>query len=219
MPRKYIKEKSTYNPNPKFEPLNEEQARAIKAYQDNEIIFMIGAAGCGKSHLALGMAIQDILRKERSRIIMCRPVVEAGESLGFLPGDMIEKVSVYYTPLFDCLGKICGHNELLKNKIIESYEIAPLAYLRGRSLGDSVCILDEAQNCTHGQLKLFLTRLDKNSKMIITGDPSQIDLPVRMSGLMETIEKLRDIEGIACVQFSEHSIVRHPLVAKIVKRI
>jgi phosphate starvation-inducible protein PhoH and related proteins len=218
MPRKY--EKSNFTPK-HYKPdlLNEEQERAYEEYQKNDILFLLGAAGTGKSHIAVAFAINDILKKDRSRIILSRPVIEAGESLGFLPGDVDEKVYPYMLPLYDCLDAICGKDGEARRKVDESYELAPLAYLRGRTFPGAVCILDEAQNCTLGQLKLFLTRLGNFSKMIITGDPSQTDLPRGQSGLMEVVNKLKDVPGIGYVHFTEDAIVRHPLVGEIVKRI
>ncbi len=221
MPRKYDKNVKQVL-NPKFfqlETINDEQKEAYLQYKENDILFLVGPAGTGKTHLAVGFAIQDILRKERHRIILSRPVVEAGENLGFLPGDVDEKVYPYMLPLYDCLDKICGRDSESRKRIDDSYELAPLAFLRGRTFDGCVCILDEAQNCTLGQLKLFMTRLGKFSKMIITGDPSQTDLPRGQSGLLEVISKVKDLDGIGYVNFSEEAIVRHPLVAEIVKRI
>lgn len=218
MPRKY--DKNVFNP--KFfqlDLINEEQEYAYEKYKSNDILFLVGAAGTGKTHLAVGFAIQDILKRDRSRIILSRPVVEAGENLGFLPGEVDEKVYPYMLPLYDCLDKICGRDSESRKRVDESYELAPLAYLRGRTFDGAVCILDEAQNCTIGQLKLFLSRLGKYSKMIITGDPTQTDLPKQQSGLMDVINKLKDLDGIGYVHFTENAIVRHPLVAEIVKRI
>lgn len=218
MARKY--DKSVLNP--KFfqlELLNDEQKYAYQQYKDNDILFLLGAAGTGKTHIAVGFAVQDILKKDRQKIILSRPVVEAGEKLGFLPGSADEKIYPYMLPLYDCLEAICGKDTDSRKKIDESYELAPLAFCRGRTFNGSVCILDEAQNCTIGQLKLFLTRLGKFSKMIITGDPTQTDLPRNQSGLMEVVDKLKGIPGIGIVNFSDEAIVRHPLVGEIVKRI
>lgn len=219
MPRKYEKQ-TTFNPK-YFKPelLNEEQERAYEAYKENDILFLIGAAGTGKSHLAVTFAVHDILKKERSRIILSRPVVEAGESLGFLPGDVDEKVYPYMLPLYDVLDKICGKDGDARKKIDDCYDLAPLAFLRGRTFDGSCCILDEAQNCTTSQLKLFMTRLGKFSKMIITGDPTQTDLPRGQSGLMEVVNKLKNVPKIGYIHFTEEAIVRHPLVAEIVKRL
>jgi phosphate starvation-inducible protein PhoH and related proteins len=218
MPRKYDKQ-TTFNPKRQLELLNNEQKAAYEAYKENDILFLVGPAGTGKSHLAVAFAIQDIINKERSRIIFTRPVVESGENLGFLPGDVDEKVYPYMLPLYDCLDKICGKDSEARRRVDDAYELAPLAYLRGRTFDGSVCILDEAQNCTRAQLKLFLTRLGKYSKMIITGDPTQSDLPGGSSGLLEVIHKCKDLRGVGYIDFTEEAIVRHPLVAQIVKRI
>jgi phosphate starvation-inducible PhoH-like protein len=222
MPRKYDKKVPTTNKfsNQEFKPLNDEQAKAYDAYKENEIIFLTGAAGTGKTHLAVSFAIQDILKRERHKIVMSRPIIEAGENLGFLPGDIDEKVYPYMLPLYDCLDKICGDGDSpLRKRINESYELAPLAYLRGRTFTGCVCILDEAQNCTKAQLKLFLTRLGHYSKMIVSGDLTQTDLSKQQSGLAEVIEKCKGVQGITHVHFTEDAIVRHRLVVEIVKRI
>lgn len=216
MARKYDK---IFNPkNYHLEFLTESQSKAWETYQKNDIIFLVGAAGSGKSHLAIAFAIQDILSKVKGKMVLSRPVVEAGENLGFLPGDLDEKVYPYMLPMYDCLDKICGREGEDREYIDKRYELAPLAYLRGRTFDDAVCILDEAQNCTGSQLKLFLTRLGKNSKMIITGDPSQSDLGKR-SELLNIIEKIKHLDGIGTVAFDEESVVRHPLVSKIIKLI
>jgi len=201
-----------------FEFLTDKQRDAWEAYQANEVIFLTGPAGTGKSFLATAFAIKDILSKTRKKIVLTRPIVEAGESLGFLPGDFNEKVGPYMRPLFDCYKVLCP-GATMKNKVIESaFEVAPLAYMRGRTFDDSVCILDEAQNCTPSQIKLFLTRLGKNSKMIVTGDPRQSDLRER-SGMVGIMDRLADLEGIAVVKFVNDEIVRHSLVGKIIERL
>jgi phosphate starvation-inducible PhoH-like protein len=218
MPRKYDKKVSS----PKFmrpEFLNDEQENAYKVYQENDIVFLVGPAGTGKTHLAISFAIHDILAKERSKIVLSRPVVEAGENLGFLPGDVDEKVYPYMLPLYDCLDKICGRDSENRRFVDDRYELAPLAFLRGRTFDGATCILDEAQNCTKGQLKLFLTRLGKFGKMIVTGDPSQTDLAPGQSGLMEVVKKCEGLRGVGIVHFTDEAIVRHPLVAEIVKRL
>jgi phosphate starvation-inducible PhoH-like protein len=222
MPRKYDKKLPTNSTKliQEFRPLNDEQANAYNAYKENEIIFLTGAAGTGKTHLAVAFAVHDIIKRERHKIVMSRPIIEAGENLGFLPGDIDEKVYPYMLPLYDCLDKICGEGDSsLRKRINESYELAPLAYLRGRTFTGCVCILDEAQNCTKSQLKLFLTRLGHYSKMIISGDLTQSDLQRQQSGLAEVIEKCKDIQGITHIHFTEEAIVRHRLVIEIVKRI
>ena len=218
MPRKYEKQ-TTFTPKYQLELLNDEQKKAYESYKENDILFLSGPAGCGKSYLAVAFAIQDILKNQRNRIILSRPVVESGENLGFLPGDVDQKVYPYMLPLYDCLDKICGRDSEIRKRIDNVYELAPLAYLRGRTMDSAICILDEAQNCTRAQLKMFLTRLGKYSKMIVTGDPTQSDLPGGSSGLVEVIQKLKDLKGVGYIDFTEEAIVRHPLVAQIVKRI
>jgi len=201
-----------------FEFLTEKQREAWEAYQANDVIFLTGPAGTGKSFLATAFAIRDILQRVRKKIILTRPIVEAGESLGYLPGTFNEKVSPYMSPLFDCYHVLCP-GATMKNKIIESaFEVAPLAFMRGRTMSDAVCILDESQNATPSQIKLFLTRLGNNSKMIITGDPRQSDLRER-SGMVGVMDKLGDLEGIGIVRFTNSDIVRHSLVGKIIERL
>ncbi len=220
MPRKYEKNvKSTNNPKFFHLELPDEQKQAHKIYQDNDIIFLIGPAGTGKTHLSIAFAVQDLLSKVRNKLVITRPVVEAGERLGFLPGDMDEKTYPYMLPLFDCLEKICGKDTANRRFVDDRFEQAPLAFMRGRTFDGSVCILDEAQNCSKGQLKLFLTRLGKYSKMIVTGDPTQNDLPFGQSGLMDVVDSLKGVPGIGIHFFTEQAIVRHPLVAEVVKRI
>lgn len=203
-----------------LEFLTEAQKTAWEEYVKSDVLFLVGPAGTGKSHLAIAFALQDILEKTKSKILLSRPVVEAGESLGYLPGDVDEKVFPYMIPLYDCLDKMCGSNgEENREYINKRIELAPLAFLRGRTFDNSVCILDEAQNCTSSQLKLFLTRLGQNSKMIITGDPSQSDLSSKSSDLMNIVQKVKHLSGVGVVQFDEECIVRHPLVREIVKLI
>ena len=196
--------------------LNADQRLAWAAYQQHQVVFLTGCAGTGKTHLAMAFAIYDILEGARKRIILTRPIVEAGESLGFLPGDFEEKVNPYMLPLFDVMRKLVGGDERQKELIGLSTEIAPLAYMRGRTFDDSVCIFDEAQNATLPQLKLFLTRFGQNSKIIITGDPQQSDL--RENGLSDAMRRLETVPGISIVKFKKESIVRHPLVAAILER-
>ena len=223
MPRKYDRNvnKDVNANNPKFFHLElpDEQKKAYETYQENDIVFFVGCAGTGKTFLALALAIQDILAKTRNKIVISRPIVEAGENLGFLPGDLNEKILPYMLPLYDCLEQICGKDTPNRRYVEERYELAPLAYMRGRTFSGSVCILDEAQNCSASQLKLFLTRLGKFSKMIITGDPSQDDLNNGQSGFLEVINKLKGIRGVGVHYFTEEAIMRHPLIAQIVKRI
>lgn len=199
-----------------IEFLNADQKLAWVAFEGNDVLFLLGPAGTGKTFLATAFAIRDIIDKKRKRIILTRPIVESGESLGYLPGTFEEKVNPYMMPIFDCLGKLVGYDGPGREKIDRSLEIAPLAYLRGRSFDNSVCIFDEAQNATMTQLKLFLTRFGENSKVIITGDPMQSDLPGKVA-LIEVVQKLKRVQGIGVLEFSNASIVRHPLVGKILE--
>lgn len=195
------------------------QAHYIKCLNQNDIVFGIGPAGTGKTYLAVLYAAALLKKQQVKRIVLVRPVVEAGEKLGFLPGDMKEKVDPYLIPLYDALNECFGKETV--NKMIDKgvIEIAPLAYMRGRTLDNAAVVLDEAQNSTTMQMKMFLTRLGFNSKMIITGDVTQIDLPNKnMSGLIEAINLLNDINGISIVKFESSDVMRHPLVFKIVNK-
>lgn len=190
----------------------------IKAIRHHDLVFGIGPAGTGKTYLAVVMAVNALKSGQVKRIILTRPAVEAGESLGFLPGDLKEKVDPYLRPLYDALNDVLGaeHTQRLIER--ETIEIAPLAYMRGRTLDDAFVILDEAQNTTQAQMKMFLTRLGFNSKMVITGDRTQIDLPKGVeSGLLTAERVLENIQGIAFVYLEESDVVRHPLVAKIIE--
>ncbi|MDI6729393.1 MAG: PhoH family protein [Thermodesulfovibrionales bacterium] len=199
-------------------PKTETQRQYIDSINEYDIVFGIGPAGTGKTYLAMAMAINAFLTKQVSRIVLVRPAVEAGEKLGFLPGDIAEKVSPYLRPLYDALFdmmEIDKASKLIERGIIE---IAPLAFMRGRTLNDSFVILDEAQNTTSEQMKMYLTRLGFGSKTVITGDITQIDLPAgRMSGLVEALKILKDVEDIKIVYFSERDVVRHRLVQEIVR--
>jgi phosphate starvation-inducible protein PhoH and related proteins len=199
-------------------PKNETQRRYIEAIKQFDIVFGIGPAGTGKTYLAMATAVSALLRREVSRIILVRPAVEAGEKLGFLPGDLYEKVNPYLRPLYDALYDMIETEKA--NKLVErgDIEIAPLAFMRGRTLNDSFIILDEAQNTTTEQMKMFLTRLGFNSKTVVTGDITQIDLPSdRNSGLIEVQKILEGIEGIQFMYFTNRDVVRHKLVQQIIK--
>lgn len=199
-------------------PKTENQKLYIDAIKNYDMVIGIGPAGTGKTYLAMAMAISAFLRKEVSRIVLARPAIEAGEKLGFLPGDMYEKVNPYLRPLYDALFDMMEVEKA--SKLIEQgvIEIAPLAFMRGRTLNDSFIILDEAQNTTAEQMKMYLTRLGFNSRTVITGDVTQIDLPQgKPSGLIEITKILEDVDGIKFVMFSDKDVVRHKLVRKILK--
>ena len=194
------------------------QKRYIQAIRDDDIVFGIGPAGTGKTYLAMAMAVSFLVERKVKRIVLCRPAVEAGERLGFLPGDIAEKVNPYLRPLHDALFDLVDYEKA--SAFIErgTVEVAPLAFMRGRTLNDSFIILDEAQNTTSEQMKMFLTRLGYGSKAVITGDVTQVDLPQgRASGLMEVQKVLRGVDGIAFCSFSEIDVVRHPLVQEVVR--
>ena len=194
------------------------QKRYTQAIRDNTIVFGVGPAGTGKTYLAVAMAVTAFRQKHVNRIILTRPAVEAGEKLGFLPGDLQQKVDPYLRPLYDALFDMLGAESFQKYQERGAIEVAPLAYMRGRTLDDSFIILDEAQNTTREQMKMFLTRLGFNSKMVITGDVTQVDLPDgKKSGLVEVIKILKNIDDIDTVRFSEKDVVRHRLVQDIVK--
>ena len=197
---------------------SERQADYIKALKENDIVMSIGPAGTGKSFLAVSVAITLLLEKKVERVILSRPAVEAGEKLGFLPGDMKEKVDPYLRPLYDSLYDLLDFEKIQKKIEVGDIEIAPLAFMRGRTLKNCFAILDEAQNATDTQIKMFLTRLGENSKIVINGDPSQIDLPNKsLSGLNRSKKLLGHLKEISVVDFDHKDVVRHPLVSKIVK--
>ena len=199
-------------------PRSEKQKNYVRALRESDIIISCGPAGTGKTFLAVAVALTMLLDKKIERIILSRPAVEAGERLGFLPGDMREKVDPYLRPLYDSLYDLLDFEKIQKRIEIGDIEIAPLAFMRGRTLKNSFAILDEAQNATDTQIKMFLTRIGENSKIVINGDPSQIDLPNKsLSGLNRSKKLLGHLNEISVVDFDHSDVVRHPLVSKIVK--
>lgn len=191
----------------------------IKSLEDNDIVFGIGPAGTGKTFLAVMFALKYLKTFKARRIILVRPIVEAGERLGFLPGDLKEKIDPYLIPIYDSLNEAIGKEQVTKLMEKGTIEVAPLAYMRGRTLDNAIIILDEAQNATQTQMKMFLTRLGFGSKMIVTGDLSQIDLQNKnTSGLIEAVNLLKDIQGIKIVKFQKADVMRHPLVFKIIEK-
>ncbi len=199
-------------------PRSEKQKNYIRALKESDIVVSAGPAGTGKTFLAVAVALTMLLEKKIERIILSRPAVEAGERLGFLPGDMREKVDPYLRPLYDSLYDLLDFEKIQKKIEVGDIEIAPLAFMRGRTLKNSFAILDEAQNATDTQIKMFLTRIGENSKIVINGDPSQIDLPnKKMSGLDRSKKLLGHLKEISVVDFDHTDVVRHPLVSKIVK--
>ena len=194
------------------------QQKLVKAFQENDLTFALGPAGTGKTYVAIALAVRALKNREVRKIILSRPAVEAGEKLGFLPGDMKDKIDPYLQPLYDALEDMIPANKLREYMETNVIQIAPLAFMRGRTLSEAVIILDEAQNTTTHQIKMFLTRLGMNAKMIITGDITQIDLPhSQVSGLVQALKVLRDVPGIGKVQFDKKDIVRHHLVQRIVE--
>ena len=197
---------------------NRTQEEMVKAYFENDLVFAVGPAGTGKTYIAIALAVRALKNREIKRIILTRPAVEAGERLGFLPGDLKDKLDPYLQPLYDALGDMIPPKRLQEFMAEGTIQIAPLAYMRGRTLDRACVILDEAQNTNLGQLKMFLTRMGCDAKFIVTGDASQIDLPNKKdSGLLRGIELTRNIKGIKTITFRTEDIVRHPLVTKIVK--
>ena len=195
----------------------ENQQRLIKSYEDNDMVFAVGPAGTGKTYLSIALAVKALKEKAAKKIILSRPAVEAGEKLGFLPGDMKEKIDPYLQPLYDALEDMLPQVKLQDMMEKHVIQIAPLAFMRGRTLSDAVVILDEAQNTTPAQIRMFLTRMGWNTKMIITGDMTQIDLPhSQKSGLIEALHILNNVEGIGVVNLDRSDIVRHKLVTRIV---
>ena len=197
---------------------SEKQSEYIKALRENEIVMSLGPAGTGKSFLAVSVAVTLLMEKKIERVILSRPAVEAGEKLGFLPGDMKDKVDPYLRPLYDALYELFGADKIDKKIETGEIEIAPLAFMRGRTLKNCFAILDEAQNATETQIKMFLTRIGENSKLVVNGDPSQIDLINKsQSGLVKSRDILRKIKEIKIIEFDHNDVVRHPLVSKIIQ--
>lgn len=198
-------------------PRNANQSKMVKSFAKNDLTFALGPAGTGKTYIAIALAVAALKNKTCKRIILSRPAVEAGEKLGFLPGDMKDKIDPYLRPLYDALEDMIPQLKLKEYMENDTIQIAPLAFMRGRTLNDAVIILDEAQNTTKHQMKMFLTRLGVNSRMIITGDATQIDLPRSVqSGLLQSLRILRGVEGIGIIEYEKKDIVRHPLVQRIV---
>ena len=197
---------------------SEKQSEYIKALKENDIVMSLGPAGTGKSFLAVSVAVTLLMEKKIDRVILSRPAVEAGEKLGFLPGDMKEKVDPYLRPLYDALYELFGADKIDKKIETGEIEIAPLAFMRGRTLKNCFAILDEAQNATETQIKMFLTRIGENSKLVVNGDPSQVDLMNKShSGLIKSKNILKDLKEIKIIEFDHTDVVRHPLVSKIIR--
>lgn len=198
-------------------PRNANQAKMVKSFAENDLTFALGPAGTGKTYIAIALAVAALKNRACKRIILSRPAVEAGEKLGFLPGDMKDKIDPYLRPLYDALEDMLPAVKLKEYMDSDTIQIAPLAFMRGRTLNDAIIILDEAQNTTRHQMKMFLTRLGVNSKMIVTGDATQIDLPRTVqSGLLQSLRILRGVKGIGIIEYGKKDIVRHPLVQRIV---
>ncbi len=193
------------------------QRKLVRASIENDMVFAIGPAGTGKTYTAVALAVRALKNKEVRRIILTRPAVEAGENLGFLPGDLSQKLDPYLQPLYDALRDMIPPEKLAEHMETGVIQIAPLAFMRGRTLDKAFVILDEAQNCTYSQMKMFLTRMGSSAKFVITGDATQIDLPRNQSsGLLNAVNKLRDIKGIEIIELDEHDVIRHKLVKKII---
>ncbi len=198
-------------------PRNANQAKMVKSFAENDLTFALGPAGTGKTYIAIALAVAALKNRQCRRILLSRPAVEAGEKLGFLPGDMKDKIDPYLRPLYDALEDMIPQVKLKEYMETDTIQIAPLAFMRGRTLNDPIIFLAEAQNTTRHQMKMFLTRLGHNAKMIVTGDATQIDLPRAVqSGLIQALRILRGVKGIGIIEFEKKDIVRHPLVQRIV---
>ncbi|MCB2053380.1 MAG: PhoH family protein [Geminicoccaceae bacterium] len=201
-----------------IKPRSPNQAAYLSALERHDLVFALGPAGTGKTYLAVAAAVAMLKQRRVDRVILSRPAVEAGERLGFLPGDLKEKVDPYLRPLYDALHDMLPEGKLATQFESGQLEIAPLAFMRGRTLAHAFVILDEAQNATSAQMKMFLTRLGDGSRMVVTGDPTQVDLPPGMrSGLVDAVDRLERVAGIATIRFDRHDVVRHPLVTRIVE--
>ena len=199
-------------------PRSRRQSEYLKALLNEDIIISLGPAGTGKSYLAVSVAVNMLMEKKVEKVILSRPAVEAGERLGFLPGDMKEKVDPYLRPLYDALYDLFGYEKVQRKIETGEIEIAPLAFMRGRTLKNSFAILDEAQNASLTQIKMFLTRIGENSKIVVNGDPSQVDLINKnQSGLTQSTKILKNVKEIKCIEFDHTDVVRHPLVSKIIQ--
>jgi phosphate starvation-inducible PhoH-like protein len=201
-----------------FYPKTDHQKDALQSYSENDVTILLGPAGTGKTFVSVAIALQELVHNQRESILLTRPAVEAGENLGFLPGDLYEKLDPYIQPLNDCMDKMLGKNGPGREKYKNQCKIVPLAFMRGKTFDKTVCILDEAQNCTLAQLTMFLSRIGEGSKMIITGDPEQSDLrgPNAFAAVVRVLTRL---SGVGIVKFDEADIVRHPIIGKILKRI
>lgn len=194
------------------------QARYLKAIRDNDLVFCVGPAGTGKTYLAVAMAVQELKENRIRKIVLVRPAVEAGESLGYLPGDLQAKINPYLRPLLDALREMMDYDQIMRYTNQDVVEMIPLAYMRGRTLNDAFVILDEAQNCTVAQMKMFLTRMGMRTKMVVSGDTTQVDLPShKMNGLTDAVNRLQGIRGLGKVVLDDRDIVRHRLVQEIVR--
>lgn len=195
------------------------QKTAWQLMGQNDITFLLGSAGSGKTFLAMAYAINEVIQQRRSHIVLTRPIVEAGEKLGFLPGTFGEKVNPYMQPLYDTMDALLGKFNKTREHVNKAIVLAPLCYMRGRTFNDAICIFDEAQNATYTQLKLFLSRFGQNTQVLVTGDPRQSDLPGPTVALMDVVSRLKDVPGIAAHQFSNDDVVRHPIVSAILKKL